>query len=140
VRRSHQIKEDMGSGPAGSNAVWVMDTHVHLALALAVTYPNHCPASCWTNNHFIYKENYINSLCHTVRLLTSCLFMSFLCISAWVKCGLLPSLWHDIKISFITLIFCSDMKATLRASCNESLEEVRGNIALYSLLAGTATW
>jgi len=78
-----------------------------LALALAVTYPNHCPASCWTNNHFVYKENYISSPCTIVRLLTFCLFfvfMSFLCIGAWVKCGLLQSLWHDIKISFIHYI------------------------------------
>jgi len=24
-----------------------------LALALAQTYPDHCPTSCWTSNHYI---------------------------------------------------------------------------------------
>jgi len=65
------------------HAVWVMDTHVHLALALAVTYPNHYPASCWTNNHFVYKENYINSLCHIVRLLTSFFFCIYEFLMYW---------------------------------------------------------
>ena len=27
-----------------------------LTLHLALTYPNHCPTSCRTNNHFDYKN------------------------------------------------------------------------------------
>ena len=46
-------------------------THMHiLALALAQTYPNNCPSSCWTSNCFVVK--YMDRYIDPVSIMTLC--------------------------------------------------------------------